>query len=114
MSEMRTTGVGIRQQSHFESLHSLYEQHQYHPSVMEYRRRFIYEPMFRGMDLNGARVVELCSGSGHNSVYLKERFPGVSLTGLDISRTACADYGRSRAAALPAPRDPGRKRPCLR
>ena len=59
---------------------------------MEYRRRFIYEPMFRGMDLNGARVIELCSGSGHNSLYLKERFPGVSLTGLDISRTACEDY----------------------
>ena len=91
MSDMRATGLGMRQQAHFESLHSLYERHQYHPAVMEYRRCFIYEPMFRGMDLNGARVIELCSGSGHNSLYLKERFPGVSLTGLDISRTACTD-----------------------
>ena len=92
MSQTPTTGLGMRQQAHFESLHSLYERHQYHPAVMEYRRRFIYERMFRGMDLNGARVVELCSGSGHNSLYLKEKFPGVSLTGLDISRTACSDY----------------------
>jgi SAM-dependent methyltransferase len=92
MSETPATGLGIRQQSHFENLHTLYEQHQYHPSVMEYRRRFIYEPMFSGLDLNGARVIELCSGSGHNSFCLKEKFPGVSITGLDISRTACADY----------------------
>ena len=92
MCETRPTGLGIRQQSHFESLHSLYEQHQYHPSVMEYRRRFIYGPMFSDLDLHGARVIELCSGSGHNSLYLKEKFPGVSVTGLDISRAACADY----------------------
>jgi SAM-dependent methyltransferase len=92
MSQTRTTDSGMRQQAHFEGLHTLYERHQYHPAVMEYRRRFIYERMFRGMDLRGARVIELCSGSGHNSVYLKERFPGVSLTGLDISRTACTDY----------------------
>ena len=92
MFDTRGTGLGMRQQAHFESLHSLYERHQYHPAVMEYRRRFIYGPMLRGMDLNGARVIELCSGSGHNSLYLKDTFPGVSLTGLDISRTACSDY----------------------
>src|SRR5260370_24034349 len=75
-----------------ETLHTLYELHKSHPPVMESRRRFIYEPMFSDLDLNGARVIELCSGSGHNSLYLKEKFPGVSVTGLDISRAACADY----------------------
>lgn len=82
----------MRQQAHFETLHGVYERHQYHPSVMAYRQKFIYEPMFRGLDLNGARVVELCSGSGHNSHYLKNRFPGASISGVDISRAACADY----------------------
>jgi ubiquinone/menaquinone biosynthesis C-methylase UbiE len=92
MSETGATGLGMRQQAHFESLHDVYERHQYHPSVMEYRRRFIYEPMFRGVDLEGARVVELCSGSGHNSLYVKNMFPGASVSGLDISRSACVDY----------------------
>jgi SAM-dependent methyltransferase len=92
MGETHTTGLGIRQRLLFEGLHSHYACHQYHPTVMEYRRRFIYEPMFSGIDLNGAKVIELCSGSGHNSLYLKEKFPSVSLTGVDISRTACADY----------------------
>src|SRR5262245_9363042 len=98
MPETRATDLGIRQQSHFETLHSLYERHQYDPAVMEYRRRFIYQPMFDGLDLNGARAVELCSGSGHNSLYLKEKFPGLSVTGVDISRAACADY-ESRVGA---------------
>jgi SAM-dependent methyltransferase len=92
MSDTGATGFGARQQLHFENLHSHYELHQYHPTVMRYRRRFIYDPMFDGLNLNGARVIELCSGSGHNSLCLKEKFPRVSVTGLDISRNACADY----------------------
>jgi SAM-dependent methyltransferase len=92
MSEPDADRLGLRQQAHFENLHDRYERHQYHPSVMSYREKFLYGPMFDGFDLNGARVVELCSGSGHNSLYLKERFPGIVLSGLDISRAACADY----------------------
>lgn len=92
MPDVDAPSSGIRQQAFYEELHNHYEQHQYHPSVMEYRRRFIFEPMFAGLDLNGARVIEICSGSGHNSVYLKQKFPNVSLCGIDISRRACADY----------------------
>jgi SAM-dependent methyltransferase len=82
----------IDQKSHYKNIHDDYETHYYDPTSMEYRQRFIYDVMFKGLDLNGKRVAELASGSGHNSLALRERFPQAQLTGFDISAKACASY----------------------
>ena len=82
----------IDQKSQYENIHDDYEAHYYDPTSMEYRERFIYDLMFEGLDLNGKRVAELASGSGHNSLALRKRYPQVQLTGFDISAKACASY----------------------
>ena len=82
----------IDQKSHYEQIHDDYERHYYDPSSMAYRQRFIYDPMFEGLDLNGKSVAEFASGSGHNSLAIRERFPDAKFTGFDISAKACASY----------------------
>jgi len=44
------------------------------------------------VDLRGAKVADLASGSGHTSVYLAQRYPGIELTGFDVSPEACVGY----------------------
>jgi SAM-dependent methyltransferase len=83
---------GYRQKAHFESMHNAYEAHYYDLASMAYREEFIFGPMLKGLDLNGKTVAELASGSGHNSLYLKQKFPQIGLTGFDISERACEDY----------------------
>jgi len=82
----------IDQKVHYEKIHDEYEKHYYDYWSMAYRERFIYDIMFRGLDLNGKRVAELASGSGHNSLAALKRFPQAELTGFDISARACASY----------------------
>lgn len=80
------------QKAHYEIIHDAYEAHYYDETSMAYRHRFIYEPLFEGVQLNGASVADLACGSGHNSLALREYFPSVSTTGYDISESACRDY----------------------
>ena len=80
------------QKSHYEEIHNDYEQHYYDPTSMAYRERFIYDVIFKGLNLNGKRVAELASGSGHNSLAILERFPKANLSGFDISAKACESY----------------------
>ena len=56
-----------RQKQHYEAIHTNYEDHYYDAQSMAYRERFYYDPLFEGLDLNGCRVADLASGSGHNS-----------------------------------------------
>ena len=88
------THQGGRQQALFEAMHQAYEAHYYDPTSLAYREEFILRPMLDGLDLNDLAVAELASGSGHNSLSLKARFPRVRLTGFDISQAACDDYER--------------------
>ncbi len=83
----------------YESIHDDYERHYYDASSMAYRREFIYDPMFGDIDLNGKLVADLACGSGHNSVSLKQRYPGVSTIGFDLSDRACDDYRRNNVGA---------------
>jgi SAM-dependent methyltransferase len=83
-----------RQKAHFESIHNAYASHYYDGTAMAYREEFIFSPMLDGLDLNYKSVAELAAGSGHNSVYFKEKFPHIKLVGFDISAAACADYER--------------------
>jgi len=81
-----------RQEAHYERIHDAYEAHYYDPTAIAYRERFFLDPLLAGLDLDGRRVVELASGSGHNSIALRTRFPTVELTGLDISPRAIQAY----------------------
>ncbi len=76
----------------YERVHDEYERHFYDAQSMLYRHRFVYDVLFRDIDMNGWAVADLASGSGHNSVALRERFPEVRTTGYDISRRACEAY----------------------
>jgi SAM-dependent methyltransferase len=84
-----------RQKQHYEAIHAEYEDHYYDPQSMLYRERFFFAPLFDGLDLNGKHVLDLASGSGHNSLALLRRFPTATVTGFDISASACQDYRRN-------------------
>lgn len=88
-----------RQKAHYEALHDSYAAHYYDRWSSAYRDEFIYGPMWQGVDLNGRQVADFASGAGHNSVALRQRFPGAQVVGFDIAETACRDY----AATLGAP-----------
>jgi SAM-dependent methyltransferase len=59
---------------------------------MSYRERFLYGPLLSGLHLDGLDVAELACGSGFNSLALRQRAPGVRLTGFDVSAHACAAH----------------------
>ncbi|WP_145963565.1 class I SAM-dependent methyltransferase [Bradyrhizobium algeriense] len=81
-----------RQREHYDVIHDSYEAHYYDAESMEYRRRFLFAAAFDGLNLNGKRVADVASGSGHNSLLLLERFPQAEMTGFDISPRARAAY----------------------
>lgn len=83
-----------RQADHYDRILSDYERHYYDRHSLAYRREFILEPMLRGVDLSNKKVADLASGSGETSRFLASMFPGIELTGYDISPAACAEYTR--------------------
>lgn len=80
------------QKGHFEQLHESYEAHYYDKWSMRYRQEFIYNVLWRDLDLNGKKIAELACGSGHNTEALLKAFPRASVVGYDISPPACRDY----------------------
>lgn len=82
------------QAAHYDRILSDYDRHYYDVHSTRYRERFILEPLLEGIDLRGQRVADLASGSGHTSAYLLARFPGIEVTGFDVSAEACAGYRR--------------------
>ena len=83
------------QQQHYENVHDDYGAHYYDASAMDYRREFVFRPLFAGLNLNGAHVADLACGSGFNSTLLREYYPEVKTDGFDISPRACEDYRRN-------------------
>jgi SAM-dependent methyltransferase len=72
-----------RQQEHYDNIAADYEAHYSDYWSFEYRRRFIYEPMFAGLNLSGMKVLDAMCGSGQTTNYLLSQ--GAIVTGLDIS-----------------------------
>ena len=72
-----------QQQQHYDTIAADYEAHYSDEWSVEYRRRFIYEPMFAGLNLAGLQVLDAMCGSGQTTSYLLAR--GANVTGLDIS-----------------------------
>ena len=72
-----------QQQEHYDNIAADYEAHYSDEWSVEYRRRFIYEPMFEGLNLSGMNVLDAMCGSGQTTSYLLAQ--GANVTGLDIS-----------------------------
>lgn len=83
----------IQQQQHYEAIGSEYDAHYNDVHSQTYMRRFAFEPMFAGVDLAGANVLEAMCGGGQTTRYLLERKAVV--TGLDISPQQITNF-RSR------------------
>src|SRR4029079_13137889 len=73
----------LLQQEHYDRIAADYEAHYSDEWSVEYRRRFIYEPMFDGLNLADMQVLDAMCGSGQTTRFLLTR--GASVTGLDIS-----------------------------
>jgi ubiquinone/menaquinone biosynthesis C-methylase UbiE len=82
-----------QQQEHYDSIAADYEVHYSDQWSAEYRRQFIYDPMFAGLELSGMKVLDAMCGSGQTTEYLLAR--GAEVTGLDISNEVI-DTFRSR------------------
>jgi SAM-dependent methyltransferase len=78
--------VATLQSAHYDCLIELYEAHSTESSTRRYRRRFIDEPLLRGITLEGRDVLEAMCGSGHSTELLLER--GALVTALDVSERA--------------------------
>lgn len=87
------------QRQHYDRIARDYEAHYGDPCSQRYRDRFIYGPMFDGVELGGRRVLEAMCGSGETTRYLLSR--GARVTGLDISEREIESF-RARWPACDA------------
>ncbi|HEY3582220.1 MAG TPA: methyltransferase domain-containing protein, partial [Pyrinomonadaceae bacterium] len=79
-----------QQLRHYNNIAADYEAHYSDEWSVEYRRRFIYEPMFAGLNLTGFHVLDAMCGSGQTTEYLLAR--GANVTGLDISNEVIEQF----------------------
>ena len=87
------------QKQHYDRIAADYELHYSDAYSTEYRRRFIYDPMFAGLNLSGMQVLDAMCGSGQTTDYLLTH--DAVVTGLDIS-TEAIDSFRKRWPACQA------------
>jgi 2-polyprenyl-3-methyl-5-hydroxy-6-metoxy-1,4-benzoquinol methylase len=78
------------QQEHYDQIAVDYEAHYSDSWSLEYRRAFIYEPIFEGLNLCGMQVLDAMCGSGQTTAYLLKQ--GASVTGLDISNEVIESF----------------------
>lgn len=88
-------GKSTLQKKHFESIHDEYENHYFDKYSMLFRSKFVYDPLFEGLNLNNKTVLDLACGSGYNSLEVLKRFPKANVIGLDISSKACRAYKKN-------------------
>ena len=58
------------QREHYDEIAAEYEAHYSDASSLDYRRQFIYRPMFQGLNLRGMTVLDAMCGSGQTTEYL--------------------------------------------
>lgn len=78
------------QREHYDQIARAYEDHYSDEHSTTYRRRFINQPLTRGLDLAGKEVLDAMCGAGDTSAYLEEL--GARVTGLDNSPEMIARY----------------------
>ncbi|HEX6045243.1 MAG TPA: class I SAM-dependent methyltransferase [Pyrinomonadaceae bacterium] len=79
-----------QQQAHYDTISADYEAHYSDEWSLAYRRQFIYEPMFAGLDLSGMKILDAMCGTGQTTEYLLDR--GADVTGLDISNEVIQSF----------------------
>src|SRR5678816_3523034 len=79
------------QRQHYNRIAAAYEAQYGDPDGLAYREKFLYEPLFASLDLEGRDVLEALSGSGHATEYLLTHKKAL-VTGLDISEEAIASF----------------------
>ena len=79
------------QREHYNRIGADYEAQYGDPDGLTYREEFLYEPLLAGLDLEGRRVLEALSGSGHATEFLLNHKRAL-VTGLDISDEAIASF----------------------
>jgi SAM-dependent methyltransferase len=79
------------QRQHYDRIAADYEAQYGDPDGLRYREKFLYEPLFAGLNLEGQRVLEALSGSGHATEYLLNHKKAL-VTGLDISDEAMESF----------------------
>jgi SAM-dependent methyltransferase len=94
-----TSDESLRQKVHYERIHDEYEAHYYDKYSLEYREQFILSPLLAHVDLNDRDVLDVASGSGHNTLLLRRHFPRMRAVGLDISDSACEAYRENTGGA---------------
>lgn len=80
-----------QQKHHYNRIATEYEINYGDQDGVRYREKFLYEPMFAGLDLEGRNVLEALCGGGHASAYLLSHKRAL-VTGLDISEEAIAIF----------------------
>lgn len=79
------------QREHYNRIAADYGTQYGDPDGIAYRNKFLYGPMFAGLDLEGRDVLEALSGSGYATDYLLTHKRAL-VTGLDISEEAIAGF----------------------
>jgi SAM-dependent methyltransferase len=79
------------QRQHYNRIGADYAAQYGDPDCLVYREEFLYQPLLAGLDLEGRKVLEALSGSGHATDYLLRQKKAL-VTGLDISDEAIASF----------------------
>lgn len=78
------------QREYFNRLLERYQAHYDDPTSQAYRRKYIFGPMFEGVQFEDKTVLEAMCGSGPTTAYLLER--NAIVTGLDVSDSAVESF----------------------
>jgi SAM-dependent methyltransferase len=80
-----------RQKELFEAIHEKYASATTDRYAEAYKEEFIYRPILA--ELAGARsLMELASGVGSASGWMRDHHPALQISGCDISESACHDF----------------------
>lgn len=78
------------QKQHYERIAADYDAHYNDKFSQRYMQKFVFEPMFKDIDVNNKSVLEAMCGGGQTTKYLLDR--NARVTGLDISPQQTAHF----------------------
>lgn len=87
----------IIQKQHYERIAAEYDVHYNDLYSQKYMQRFVFEPMFAGIDVENKSVLEAMCGGGQTTKFLLDN--RAKVTGLDISPQQTANFKRRHQRA---------------
>lgn len=85
------------QKLHYERIAKDYDVHYNDEYSQRYMKKFVFDPMFKGIDVKNKSVLEAMCGGGQTTKYLLER--QAKVTGLDISPQQTSNFKRRHQSA---------------